>query len=178
MTRLFSTPDGAKARIIPPMKSSRLLALIATVLLGAASLAEAQAIQALGIFEQRCGTCHTKPAADSRAPDRDSLRQRTPEAVLDALTTGSMKINAEGLTDTQKRMIAEYITERPLGAALAGQASAMPNQCAAKALGNPLAGPAWNGGEPYGFTPRGATGVMVRTLVTLLEGMSTADAGG
>jgi leucyl aminopeptidase len=41
-----------------------------------------------------------------------------------------------------------------------------------------IAGPAWNGGEPYGFTPRGATGVMVRTLVTLLEGMSTADAGG
>jgi leucyl aminopeptidase len=32
-----------------------------------------------------------------------------------------------------------------------------------------IAGPAWNGGEPYGFTPRGATGVMVRTLVALLE---------
>ena len=37
--------------------------------------ASAQAIQALGLFEQRCGSCHTKPAADSRAPDRDSLRQ-------------------------------------------------------------------------------------------------------
>jgi leucyl aminopeptidase len=36
-----------------------------------------------------------------------------------------------------------------------------------------IAGPAWNGGEPYGFTPRGATGVMVRTLVTLLEGMAS-----
>jgi leucyl aminopeptidase len=34
-----------------------------------------------------------------------------------------------------------------------------------------IAGPAWNGGEPYGFTPRGATGVMVRTLVGLLERM-------
>jgi leucyl aminopeptidase len=37
-----------------------------------------------------------------------------------------------------------------------------------------IAGPAWNGGEPYGFTPRGATGVMVRTLVTLLERMASA----
>jgi leucyl aminopeptidase len=37
-----------------------------------------------------------------------------------------------------------------------------------------IAGPAWNGGEPYGFTPRGATGVMVRTLVTLLERMTAA----
>ena len=109
------------------------------------SPARAQAIQALGLFEQRCGSCHTKPAADSRAPDRDSLRQRTPEAILDALTNGSMKTNAEGLTDAQKKMLAEYITERPVGAALAGQASAMPNRCAAKPLGNPLTGPVWNG---------------------------------
>jgi polyvinyl alcohol dehydrogenase (cytochrome) len=112
---------------------------------GVASAAEAQAIQALGVFEQRCGICHTRPAPDSRAPDRDALRQRTPEQILDALTAGSMKVNAEGLTDTQKRMIAEYITERPLGSALAGPASTMPNRCAARPLGNPLAGPAWNG---------------------------------
>jgi leucyl aminopeptidase len=38
-----------------------------------------------------------------------------------------------------------------------------------------IAGPAWNGGEPYGFTPRGATGVTVRTLVTLLERMSAGE---
>src|SRR6476620_10971813 len=107
--------------------------------------ASAQAIQMLGVFEQRCGSCHTKPAADSRAPDRDSLRQRTPEAVYDALTTGSMKVNAEGLSDVQKRLIAEFITERPLGAALAGQASAMPNRCAAKPIGALLSGPSWNG---------------------------------
>ena len=125
--------------------------------------ASAQAIQALGIFEQRCGSCHTKPAADSRAPDRDSLRQRTPEAVFDALTTGSMKVNAEGLTDAQKRMIAEFITERPLGAALAGQASAMPNRCASKPIGALLTGPAWNGwGVDAGntrFQPAAAAGL-------------------
>src|SRR5471032_1175431 len=110
-----------------------------------ASPVRAQAIQALGLFEQRCGSCHTKPEADSRAPARESLRQRTPEAILDALTNGSMKVNAEGLTDTQKKMLAEYLTELPLGAALAGPASAMPNRCAPKPLGNPLTGPAWNG---------------------------------
>ncbi len=38
-----------------------------------------------------------------------------------------------------------------------------------------IAGPAWNSGEPYGFTPRGATGVMVRTLVGLLERLATAS---
>ena len=56
---------------------------IASIVLAFAAPASAQAIQALGLFEQRCGTCHSKPAADSRAPDRDSLRQRTPEAILD-----------------------------------------------------------------------------------------------
>ena len=70
---------------------------------------------------------------------------RTPEAILDAITTGSMALNADGLSDTQKRMLAEYITDRPLGAAQAGQASAMKNHCAAKPLGNPLTGPSWNG---------------------------------
>jgi mono/diheme cytochrome c family protein len=59
-----------------------LLTFVTTLVLGAASRVEAQAIQALGVFEQRCGTCHTKPAADSRAPHRNSLRQRTPESIL------------------------------------------------------------------------------------------------
>ncbi|MEX5712345.1 leucyl aminopeptidase [Parafrankia sp. FMc6] len=32
-----------------------------------------------------------------------------------------------------------------------------------------IAGPSWNGGEPYGYTPRGGTGAIVRTLVQLAE---------
>lgn len=118
--------------------------LLCFVGLAVPNIASAQAIQALGLFESRCGVCHTKPA-DDRTPTRESLRARTPEAILDAITTGSMAVNADGISDTQKRMLAEYITDRPLGAALAGQASAMKNQCAAKPLGNPLTGPSWNG---------------------------------
>ena len=139
-------------------------------LLATATSARAQAIQALGMFEQRCGVCHTKPA-DDRTPTRESLRQRTPEAVLDAITTGSMKVNADGLTDTQKRMIAEYITDRPLGSALAGQASAMPNRCPSKPLGNPLAGPSWNGwGADEGnsrFQPAAAAGLTAGSVPKL-----------
>jgi leucyl aminopeptidase len=37
-----------------------------------------------------------------------------------------------------------------------------------------IAGPGWNSGEPYGYTPRGATGVMIRTLVGLLEQLAAA----
>ncbi|MCK9877782.1 leucyl aminopeptidase [Frankia sp. Ag45/Mut15] len=32
-----------------------------------------------------------------------------------------------------------------------------------------IAGPSWNSGEPYGHTPKGGTGVIVRTLVRLAE---------
>jgi len=118
--------------------------VVGSMALALPAAAAAQAIQALGTFEARCGVCHTKPA-DDRTPTRESLRARTPEAILDAITTGSMAVNATGLTDAQKRMLAEYITDRPLGAALAGQASAMKNRCTATPLGNPLTGPSWNG---------------------------------
>ena len=39
-----------------------------------------------------------------------------------------------------------------------------------------IARPAFNSGSPFGFTPKGATGVPVRTLVTLI-GMLAADSG-
>jgi leucyl aminopeptidase len=39
-----------------------------------------------------------------------------------------------------------------------------------------IAGPAWNEGDAYGYTPKGGTGVPVRSLVQWLEGLA-ADAG-
>ncbi len=39
-----------------------------------------------------------------------------------------------------------------------------------------MAGPAWNAGEPYGHTPKGGTGVIVRTLLQLAENISAAPA--
>ena len=44
-----------------------------------------------------------------------------------------------------------------------------------------VAGPAWNQGEVHGYTPKGGTGVPVRTLLEWLEGRagaSTTDDGG
>ncbi|WP_248837191.1 leucyl aminopeptidase [Frankia sp. AgKG'84/4] len=35
-----------------------------------------------------------------------------------------------------------------------------------------IAGPSWHGGEPYGHTPKGGTGVIVRTLVQLAEDLA------
>ncbi len=35
-----------------------------------------------------------------------------------------------------------------------------------------IAGPSWNGGQPYGHTPKGGTGVIVRTLLQLAEDLA------
>jgi polyvinyl alcohol dehydrogenase (cytochrome) len=92
--------------------------------------AGAQVLTGMALFEQHCGGCHSAPAAGSRAPDRIALSQRTPESILDAITTGSMAVNAQGLTPAQKRVVAEQLTLRPIGAAASGAVSAMKNACA------------------------------------------------
>src|SRR4051812_32072711 len=107
--------------------------------------AHAQAVQGIALFEQYCGSCHLAPAADSRAPDRAALSARTPEAVLEAITTGSMAANAAGLTAAQKKILVEVLTLRPLGAAEAGRVSAMRNRCEARGFPDPQKGPVWSG---------------------------------
>ncbi len=113
--------------------------------LASATSAAAQAVSGLALFENYCGSCHSAPAAGSRAPDRAALAQRTPEAILDAITTGSMAVNAEGMTPAQKRNLAEQLALRPLGSASAGNMDRMQNRCAPKPMADPARGPMWNG---------------------------------
>jgi len=128
-----------------------------------ASSARAQSSEGIRLFEQYCVGCHGGPTADNRAPDRESLKQRTPEAILNALTTGSMAINAKELTAQQKRVLAEQFTGHPLGAVQAGPASAMKNHCESKPLGDPRKMPMWNGwGADLGnsrFQPASSAGI-------------------
>ena len=111
----------------------------------AAGYASAQAVSGIASFETYCGSCHNVPAAGSRAPDRTALSQRTPESILEAITTGSMAINAQGLNPAQKRVLAEQLTSRPIGSAEAGSLARMQNRCAAKPMSDPSKGPSWNG---------------------------------
>lgn len=99
-----------------------------------------------GIFQQKCMTCHGNANAPEKAPDPSTLRQLSPERILDALTTGAMKIQGQRLSDEEKRRVAESISGRMLGSAAAGDAKTMPNQCASNPpMKDPSAGPAWNG---------------------------------
>ena len=107
----------------------------------------AQPIRGGILFEQYCAACHGNPGSDSRAPDRETLRQFTPERVLEALTSGAMAVTVPGLTDQQRRNVAEWAAGRTLGTG-AGNASAMPNPCPSAPFDDPFAGAGWNGWSP------------------------------
>ncbi len=133
-------------------------------LLLTSSLARAQMLRGQILYEEKCAVCHSSGATGSRAPTRDTLREFTPERVLEAITNGVMKSQAEGLTDEQKRGIAEYITLRPMGSSAKGDASSMKNQCSVAApIGELSARALWNGWSPdhsnARFQSSGAAGI-------------------
>ncbi len=98
------------------------------------------------IFQQQCMGCHGNPNAPLKAPEPSALRQLTPEAILDALTTGAMKVQGQALSDAQKKQVSESLSGRPLGTATEGEAANMPNRCATNPpLPNPSPAAAWNG---------------------------------
>ena len=70
------------------------------------------------LFDDYCASCHgDDTAAENRAPDLDALRQRTPEVILEAMTTGSMAVNAEPLSTDQRQVLAEFLAGRSLASA-------------------------------------------------------------
>ena len=127
------------------MKLRAIVPVLAAGLLMIPVMASAQLLQVMPLFESRCAQCHGGNAAERRAPDRTMLAQLTPERILEALTTGSMVPNATGISDAQKRSLAELISGRPIGSSASGQASAMQGRCEAKPAFNPATGPRWSG---------------------------------
>lgn len=85
------------------------------------------------IFQTRCTRCHGNPHAAARAPSPATLRQMPPERIYAALKTGSMRVEAQQLSDAQKRRVAEFMSGRPLGSAAKGAVSTMRGRC----RGNP-----------------------------------------
>lgn len=65
------------------------------------------------LFARHCASCHDG-AATSRAPSLDALRPRSPQAILDALLTGSMRAQGARLSGPERRELATYISGRVL----------------------------------------------------------------
>src|SRR4029453_867727 len=73
-------------------------------------------------FQTRCAVCHLNPVMDLATPGT-VIRQMTQERIYESLMTGSMKEKSEGLSDIQKRRIAEFLSGRPMGSSKAGSAA-------------------------------------------------------
>src|SRR5205814_1248564 len=100
-----------------------------------------QAPDGAAVYKSACAQCHDQPQA--RTPSRDALNDRTADAVLQSLTSGSMAVPAMALSVAEKRAVAEYVTGKAPAATreTAGMCAArtpMPADIASS--------PQWNGG--------------------------------
>lgn len=117
-------------------------AAIAGLLLAGGTPAAAQPSGGEALFNARCKMCH-EPAVP-RAPGREQLRAMAPQQMLAALTTGTMKPMADGLSPAQVGSLVTYLTGRapvaPEGGPTMAQAApapadADPDAAAAEILG-------------------------------------------
>ena len=94
------------------------------------------------LFEAQCAMCHTPPGVE-RAPTLEVMGERSPEAIVAALTDGVMALQALSLSNAQRQAVAEFITGRSVSAdatvTSAGLCQSTP------VLVDPLGGPHWSG---------------------------------
>jgi polyvinyl alcohol dehydrogenase (cytochrome) len=104
----------------------------------------AQAPNGQALYDKSCASCHQQPAADSRAPNREALRQFSPEMIVTALTTGRMTQQGYALSEAERKAVAELLAGRAVGSPTPIPEAA---RCttAAPAMSDPTKGTNWNG---------------------------------
>ena len=127
------------ARLLPLSAVAPALFLLSA---GPSIVQAAQKPDGAQLFREHCAACHA--AGGARAPDPTVLANKTPQAILASLRSGTMVIQGYMLTDEERRAIAEFLTGKPLGEPTLMPPSAFCSSGSAE-LGNPLAGPRWNG---------------------------------
>jgi polyvinyl alcohol dehydrogenase (cytochrome) len=101
------------------------------------------------IYKQRCASCHDTP--EGRTPPLSAIKEMRGEAIYVALTSGAMKIQAQGLSTAEIFMLLGHIA--PTGGTSTDAASLEPtckNKSAfdAAALSKAMSAPRWNGWSP------------------------------
>jgi polyvinyl alcohol dehydrogenase (cytochrome) len=125
------------------VRTTFLFARVLAVMLAVSGAAAAQ--DGSAVFQTSCATCHAAadPVQQARNPSVDTLRRLTPEAILNALLNGKMRIQAVALSDAERRAVAEFLGGRPLDAAATGSSG---TACKATLpFRGPSGGSEWNG---------------------------------
>ena len=84
-----------------------LLLLLAMSVTASAQTPPGSSQEAESLYTGRCATCHE--AGVQRAPNREGLRRLTPEAIVAALTSGSMRTQGQELTLAQIQTLARTL---------------------------------------------------------------------
>ena len=93
------------------------------------------------LYREKCAMCHDN--AQDRIPPRFILARRSADEVIFALTEGSMKQQVGGLSDTEIRAIAVFITGKQPSALIAGAGNE--NMCKVPGGAIRLDAGQWNG---------------------------------
>lgn len=98
------------------------------------------------LYEARCAACHAAPATDEEIPRREDMARFTPDSVYHAMNGGPMQIQSAGLSDTEMRAIAQFLTGVPVRDV---PLTVTANLCTENPpLADPASMPSWNGWGP------------------------------
>src|SRR5947207_12941991 len=75
------------------------------------AVVHAQAPDPEALYKANCSSCHDQP--EGRTPPRAALKDKTPEAILTAMTSGSMSVQAVNIAPADKRRLAELLAGKP-----------------------------------------------------------------
>jgi polyvinyl alcohol dehydrogenase (cytochrome) len=110
------------------------------------------------IFQRSCATCHNG-APESRAPSLESLRSRTPQAVIESLVTGAMRPQGARMSGAERRAVAEFVTGKAVGGDVRG---AETGRCPATMAPAVKTSSSWTGWSPTATNTRFQSGDRAR----------------
>ena len=131
--------------------SGRLIAGVVALLtsLVPVMLLQAQTPPGEQVFKDRCANCHTgatdSGATDSRAPSAEALRSRSPQAIIESLVNGAMRTQGSRMTGAERRLVAEFLTGRPVGGDVSGTTQ---GRCQGNVAQNTKTAGAWKAWSP------------------------------
>ena len=115
-----------------------LLPFVMSVAHASAQTQDVSTQQAEGLYKERCANCHDRGVP--RAANREALGRLSPDSIRQALTTGAMRTQAEGLSAAQ----VESLTRLLAGAS--ASTATTDNRCpTGTTLVDPANRPRWNG---------------------------------
>ena len=107
------------------------------------------------VFDRACASCHaaaTQTQTQTRAPGLDVLRARTPQAIVESLVTGAMRVQGSRLSGADRRAVAEFITGKPMPGDVSGTTA---GRCTSPSpMSNSANGPRWTGWSPASSNAR------------------------